>query len=277
MTRNELGKATVRAVRLAEPLTVDGRLDERVYQTTPAISDFIQQVPAEGAPASENTEAWVFFDGTNIYVSARCWDSAPPGKWTANEYRRDTNGLRQNDTFGVSFDTFFDRQNGFVLYTNPLGARADYDVNAETANFDWNPVWESRTARFEGGWTVEIQVPFKSLRYRSGDGQVWGMQLRRVVRRKNEYAYLNPVPPSSAGPYGLTRVSYAASLVGLELPPAGRNVELKPYGISRLTTDRTKTPALSNDLASDVGIDAKYSVTSNLTADFTYNTDFAQV
>ena len=112
---------TVRAINLTEPLSLDGRLDEEVYRTVAGATDFIQQVPREGSPATERTEAWVIFDADTIYVSGRCWDSAPPDKWVANELRRDTNQLRQNDTFGVIFDTFHDRRNGFLFYTNPLG------------------------------------------------------------------------------------------------------------------------------------------------------------
>src|SRR5262249_44688946 len=154
-----------------------------------------------------------------------------------------------------SFDTFFDHRNGFVFYTNPLGARVDYAVIDEATNFDWNPVWDSRPGRFDGGWTVEVQIPFKSLRYKSGAGQLWGLQLRRVVRRKNEWSYLSAVPQSAAGPAALTRVSYGATLTGLELPDASRNIEVKPYAISRVTTDRNQMPALVNDAAGDVGGD----------------------
>ena len=276
-SRDSEGRVTVRAVRLTEPLVIDGSLDESIYQTLPPITELFQQVPDEGSPATEKTEIWVTFDAANIYVTARCWDSAPPDEWVANDYRRDSFQMKQNDTFGVSFDTFFDRRNGFVFYTNPLGARVDYAVIDEGTNFDWNPVWDARPGRFEGGWTVEMQIPFKSLRYKSGAGQLWGIQLRRVVRRKNEWSYIARVPQSAAGPSALTRVSYAATLTGLELPDSSRNVELKPYVISRIATDHIKTPALINDTDADVGGDVKYSVTANLTADFTYNTDFAQV
>ena len=163
------GRATVRAVRITEPLKIDGRLDEGVYQTVPAITDFIQNVPTEGAISTERTEAWILYDDTNIYIVGRCWDSAPPDKWVANELRRDTNQLRQNDHFGALLDTFHDRRNGFFFYVNPLGARADTAVTDEgNNNSDWNPVWEARTARFEGGWTAELAIPFKSLRYVSG-------------------------------------------------------------------------------------------------------------
>ena len=106
---------------------------------------------------------------------------------------------------------------------------------------------------------------------------MWGVQLRRSVRRKNEWAYLTPVPQSLAGPQALNRVSAGGTLVGLDLPEAGKNIELKPYGVARVTTDRLKTPPVANDLGGDVGGDMKYGITPNLTADFTVNTDFAQV
>ena len=277
LSRDETGRVIVRAVRLGEPLHMDGRLDEDVYRTVPPITDLFQQVPHEGAPVTEKTEAWVMFDAENIYIAARCWDTAPPDKWVANDYRRDSFEMKQNDTFGLSLDTFNDQRNGFIFYTNPLGARVDYAVIDDSTNFDWNPVWDAKPGRFDGGWTVEIQIPFKSLRYKSGQGQLWGIQLRRVIRRKNEWAYLAHVPQTFTGPNGLTRVAYTALLMGLELPEANKNVELKPYGLARSTTDLTKTPNVVNDPHGDIGIDAKYGLTANMTADFTYNTDFAQV
>jgi len=278
LARDAAGKVTVRAIKLKQPLKVDGRLDEDVYHEYQPFGGFVQVVPNYGATQSERTDIWITYDTENIYVTCRCWDSEPPEKWIANELRRDTNQLRQNDHIGVMFDTFYDRRSGFLFYTNPLGARADYSVVDEGGpNTDWNPVWESKTGRFDGGWTVEMAIPFKSLRYRSGADQVWGIQLRRSVRRKNEWAYLTPVPQNLAGPQAFNRISAGGTLVGLDLPAAGKNLELKPYATSRLTTDRTVVPPLHNDLTGDLGGDVKYGVTANLTADFTYNTDFAQV
>ena len=166
MTRDEQGRATVRAVRLAEGIDLDDVLDGAVYGAVPAISGFIQLTPDVGAAATERTEAWILFDEINVYVSARVWDSAPESQWVANEMRRDTSQLRQNDTFAVLFDTFYDRRNGVHFYTNPLGARADQQfTNEGNPNSDWNPVWDVRTGRFDGGWTVEMEIPFKTLRY----------------------------------------------------------------------------------------------------------------
>jgi len=278
IVRGENGRVVVRASRLAVPLTMDGVLDEPVYAEVKSISDFIQTVPNEGAPATERTEAWITYDDNNFYLSCRCWDSAPPEEWTANELRRDTAQLRQNDMFGALLDTFHDRRNGFNFYTNPLGARADQVVTNEgNPNADWNPVWFVRTGRFDGGWTVEMAIPFKSIRYVSGTDQEWGLQIRRSIRRKNEWTHLTFVPAATGGVTSIFRASAAATLVGLDLPPAAKNVELKPYGISKLTTDKLRTPQLVNDLDATAGLDAKYGINANMTADLTINTDFAQV
>ena len=281
IARDEEGRATVRAVRVEEPIVLDGRLDESIYDATLPLSGFIQQVPNEGAPASEQTEAWLLFDDTNIYLAARCYDSAPPDEWIANDMRRDTAQLRQNDTLAIILDTYYDRRNGVAFYTNPLAARADFAITNEgNPNSDWNPVWDVRTGRFEGGWTVEMEIPFKSLRYRPGVNQVWGFQLRRVIRRKNEGSYLTPLPIEAArggAIRGIFRVSDAATLVGLEVPQGNRNIEIKPYGIGGITTDLTADPIRENRGDGAAGVDVKLGLTQNLTADFTYNTDFAQV
>lgn len=278
ITRDAQGQATVRAIKLNKPLTLDGVLDEDVYKTELPFDGLIQVAPNAGAPATERSDIWITYDDHNIYLSCKCYDASPASDWVVNELRRDTNGLRNNEHIGVLFDTFFDRRSGFAFYTNPLGARADYSVVDEGgSNTDWNPVWTSKTGRFDGGWTVEMAIPLKSLRYRAGKNQTWGMQVRRSVRHKNEWDYLTAVPRILAGPQALNRVSAAGTLVGLDLPDAGKNIEIKPYGVSRATTDRVRAPNDGNVVTGEVGGDVKYAVTPNLTADLTVNTDFAQV
>ena len=138
-------------------------------------------------------------------------------------------------------------------------------------------MWDVRTGRFEGGWTVEMRIPFKSLRYRPGSEQVWGLQMRRAIRRKNEWAYLTLIPraASGGGPAGSFRVSRAGTLVGLQAPPSSRVIEVKPYGISGLTTNVTTGPALRNDFTSDAALDLKIWITDNPTSDFPFHTSFA--
>src|SRR5687767_3581914 len=279
MARDEAtGKSTIRAIKLLQPLTFDGKLDDSVYEQTPGFGGMLQVAPRYGQASTERTDIWLMFDDDNIYVAARLHDSAPPDRWIANELRRDTSQMRNNDHFGVGFDTFYDRRSGFMFYANPLGGFADYSVIDEgQPNTDWNPVWDVRTGRFDGGWTVEMQIPFKSLRYRSGSDQVWGVQFRRSLRHKNEWTYWTPVPQNMAGPMALNRVSNYGTVVGLDLPPAGRNIEIKPYALGKMSTDRLALPPTSNDRDGDVGGDLKYGLTANLTADLTVNTDFAQV
>ncbi len=279
MARDEATlKSTIRAIKLAEPLQFDGRLDDSIYERYPGFGGMLQAAPQYNQPSTERTEIWVLYDGDNIYVAARCYDNAPPERWIANELRRDTNQMRNNDHFGVGFDTFYDRRSGFMFYANPLGGFSDYSIIDEGApNTDWNPVWDVRTGRFDGGWTLEMKFPFKSLRYTSGPGQVWGIQFRRSIRHKNEWTYWTPVPQNMAGPQALNRVSSYGTVVGLDLPPAGRNLELKPYALGKMTTDRITNPPTRNDNDGDIGGDLKYGVTANLTADLTVNTDFAQV
>lgn len=114
-TRDAEGGTTVRAVRLTAPLNFDGKLDEAVYTDVPPITGLIQVLPDAGQPATEETEAWVMFDDDNVYVSARLWLKDMDRTLIANEMRRDK--ARQNDDFGVAFDTFYDRQTGYLFYT----------------------------------------------------------------------------------------------------------------------------------------------------------------
>ena len=277
ITRTDDGAVTVRAVRIPNGLTLDGRLDEPYYDEVPSFSGFIQLDPVEGAPATEKTEVWIFFDDTNLYVSALCWDSEPD-QIIANEMRRDSNNILQNQNFTVVLDTFNDRRNSVFFQTSPLGVQRDQAITDEGNSVDgnWNAVWDVRTQRFDQGWTAEFAIPFRSLRYESNPGQVWGLLLRRIIRRKNEWAFITPMP-AYLGNRAIFFVSMGARLVGIETPPSGLDLELKPYGIAGVRTDLEATPAFSNEIDHDVGLDAKYGLTNNLTLDLTYNTDFAQV
>ena len=126
-----------------------------------------------------------------MFVASKIWDSEGPDAPIANEMRRDSRQIIQNDSFGVFFDSFLHRRNAVAFCTNPLGALTDFQINSDgRPNRDWNPIWEVRTGCFEGGWTVEMAIPFRSLRYRSGPEQVWGIQLCRPVLRRNEWNHL---------------------------------------------------------------------------------------
>ena len=273
LTRDPDGGVVLRAIRIPGAIRVDGQLDEAVYEEHPAITDLVQQEPDFGAPVSQKTEAWVLYDEANIYVTCRCWETDPT-RIVANDMRRDSSNLNAHDHFAVQFDTFHDRRNGFMFYVTPAGALRDAQNTDSRADINWNGVWSGRVSRFDGGWTVEMAIPFKTLRY--GPQETWGIQLRRNMPGRNERAHLTLLNPAlSSG--AINRMADAATLVGLEPPRASRLFEVKPYAISRLTTDTVQSPAVRNDFDADAGVDVRYALTRSLTADFSYNTDFAQV
>ncbi|MGE3405063.1 MAG: DUF5916 domain-containing protein [Vicinamibacterales bacterium] len=278
MTRDELGRATVRAVRIAVPIRIDGRVDDQPYDDVPPMTDFIQMEPYEGQPATEKTDVWVFFDDRNIYVTARCYESHPE-RMIVNELRYDNANITQNDYVAFGFDTFYDRRNGYGFTVNPLAGRIDGQVTAEKQwNGDLNLIWQVQTSRFEGGWVMEAAVPFKSLRTSPVKGLPWGFQMLRYSKWKNEGSFLTRVSNARGGPGGgWMAVSQWTTLVGLEIPASGRVLEIKPYAITDLTSDRVATPRVDDRLGGKVGVDAKYTLTRNLAADLTWNTDFAQV
>jgi hypothetical protein len=275
ITRDVDGRATVRAVRIEQPLRIDGALDESLYRDVRSVSDFIQVEPDGGQAATERTETWVAFDEDFVYVSFKVWDRSMD-TLIATEMRRDsTSSWQGNDLVAFILDTFYDQRTAFTFTTNPLGGRSDGVANDRQYSSDWNPVWETRSGRFDGGWTVETAVPFKSLRYPSGSAQLWGFNAMRVKRARNEVSTLTKVPPAR-GQSGFQSAQFAATLVGLEAPRGGANLDLKPYAISSLTTDRVLRPR-DNDPEAEAGLDVKYAVTQGLVADLTINTDFAQV
>jgi hypothetical protein len=269
------GRATIRAVRIDGPLHIDGRLDEAAYASVTALSDFIQIEPEEGQPATQKTEVWLLFDRDHVYVSARCWE-AHPERMIEKEMRHDNTAVTQNEYFAFSLDTFHDRRNGVAFTIASTGGRLEGQVtNEKQYNVDWNPIWEASVGRFEGGWTVETAIPFKSLRYAPGIAQVWGFQALRNNRWKNESAFLTPVPAVKGTGGGLMMFSIAPTVVGLDAPSGSRNLEVKPYAVGELKSD--SLTGVSNDPNAEIGLDVKYGLTQNLTADLTYNTDFAQV
>ncbi len=274
VTRNAQGHAVLRTSRLPSSITFDGRLDEAFYTSMKGADGFIQQEPVEGGPASDRTEVWVFFDDKNIYVGARMWETHPDRRVTS-DMRRDASNMYNNDHIAVLFDTFDDRRNGFGLSVNAQGGIFDWQVTNEQPSNNWNGLFDVRTADFDGGWTAEFLIPFRSLRFKEGATR-WGINFRRMVRWRNELTFLSQVP-ISWGRRGLSKVSSVGTLVGLESPARLRNLDVKPYALGSTATNRRSTPPLSNHGAGEFGLDAKWGITQSIVTDFTYNTDFAQV
>src|SRR5687768_14674885 len=276
VTRDGSGQTIIRATRISRPPSVDGRLDDAVYREVPPIIGFIQQEPREGEPVTEPTQAWVMFDDDNIYIACRCSD-ARPETIESKDMRRDSTNQRFTDSFGVMLDTFHDKRNGYIFTITPSGGFTDALVTDERVfNPDWNTVWDNSAARTEDGWAAEMAIPFKSLRYAPGS-RTWGINIRRLIRTKNEYSFIVPMSRAWTSSTAMLHVAAAATLTGLEVPPATVNLEAKPYVLSSSRTDRLALPIVDNDFTGDAGIDVKYGIPKAMTGDFTYRTDFAQV
>ena len=222
------------AVRIDEPIVIDGRLDEPAWARAPVARDFIQQEPVEGALSDQRSEVRVLYDADALYIGGTLYDSDPRGG-IVNELKRDF-ATYDGDTVGVIFDTFNKQLDNTNFLTNPAGAQRDsqnYD-DGRQANADWDGVWWVKTARFDGGWTMEMKIPFKTLRFPKQEEQVWGMNLLRVIRRNNERAWWSPVPRQ----FRSFKPSYAGRLTGLRGIRPGLNLYVKPFftgSLSNLT------------------------------------------
>jgi hypothetical protein len=259
------------AVLVDEGPTVDGVLDDPVWEQSAPLADLQQRDPQEGAPASEHTTVRIAYTKEAIYFGFRCDDSQPT-EIIATERRRDQD-LTKDDSVAVLLDTFHDRRNAFLFRTNSLGTQFDALLTEEglDINVSWDEKWEVEATRTEEGWTAELMIPFKSLRM--GPKGEWGLEIERLIRRKNEAAYWN----TYSRDFKFEEVSQAGLLSGLEEASQGLRWRIKPYvlgGVEQFpnSTDQTVTHNLST-----IGLELlKFRPTPSLTLDVTVNTDFAQ-
>jgi hypothetical protein len=276
----------------AEGPTIDGRVNDAIWQSVKPYTTFTQQDPIEGAPASEKTEIRIIVGKGNVYVGIIAFDS-DPSKIIVSQSRRDAS-LNETDSIVMVFDTFNDNQNAFVFGTNPLGIEYDGQVAREgqtsgvslgggTAagtqrggisafNPNWDGDWSVKSQITERGWEAEMAIPLKTLRYSTGTDRTWGFNAMRNIRHKNEQVYLAPIPRG----FDIYRVSLAAKVSGLDLP-ARRDIKLIPYALGSANKDYARASDDQLDGNGDVGVDLKWGIRPNLTLDATYNTDFAQV
>ena len=193
------------------------------------MTGFVQAEPLQGQAASEATDVRVLFDDEAVYVGAWLTDANPSEIVTTSE-RRDS-FLGDQDSFQVVFDTFRDRQNGFVFGTNASGVQFDAQIRNQVTNASWDGSWEVRTRRTETGWTAEFRIPLRTLRY-GPSPQTWGMNFSRLIQRRRERVYWAPLPRQ----FELQRLSSAGELRGLTLKTP-RNLKVLPYVVG--SADRT--------------------------------------
>jgi hypothetical protein len=261
---------TVRAERARAPIVLDGVLDEASWRLATPATGFVQSEPRQGEPATEATEVRILFDDDTLYFGVTCFDVAPSGI-RARSLRVDFSPADE-DIFQIILDPFASSRDGFLFIINPYGARRDEQISNEgrESNVSWDAEWDVRTRRHEEGWTAEIRIPLKSLRYSRHQDRPWKVNFGRQIRRHNEVVHWAEIPRQ----LNVKQVSLAGELTGLEqgqLRP-GRNLLATPYLVlNRVGQGRR------GETDGDIGADLKYGLTPGLTLDATYNTDFSHV
>ncbi|HCY78058.1 MAG TPA: hypothetical protein DHV28_19295 [Ignavibacteriales bacterium] len=271
LAKNDSTQA-VTAYRIENPLVVDGLLNESVYLNAP-VTRFIQKDPDEGKPASEKSEVWVSYDDNNIYFSGRFFDSNPDSI-DATLMRRDN--VIESDWFWVYLDPYNDDRTGYFFAVNAGGSVCDGILfNDSWDDNSWDGIWEKKTTIDKNGWNVEIRIPFTQLRFKESDKMVWGININRDIKRRHEMSFYVMVPKKESG-----FVSKFADLVGLDGIKPKQRFEVLPYIVQKaqyLVHDSNDPFYKSNQYATSIGADLKFSLGSNLNVDATINPDFGQV
>ena len=266
---------SMRVGRTAEAPVMDGIVDDSAWAVADVASDFLQREPQEGLAASERTEVRILYDDENLYIGVIAYDRSPSSV-LASEMRRDALGSRfsgSDDTFSVVLDTFNDGRSAFLFTVNALGTRYDATIRNESQiNSDWDEAWEAAAQITARGWEAEMVIPLGILRFSSGMSD-WGVDFERQIRHKNEQVAWS----NYRRDFRFIAVSQAGDLRGFENLSVTQRFRLRPYFLGGATS-LFEDPGRTNDFNDQFGIDdLKIQVTSNLTADLTYNTDFAQV
>ena len=266
------GTKSVRVRKISATIKVDGKLDEPVWKTIPPITDFVQKEPDLGAPVSERTEVRIFYDDKNLYFGFWCFDREP--KKIIHRYGAH-DGRTNSDSVNILLDPFHDRRNGIFYSINSRGIQYDAllsDTGDSELGMDasWDGIWYSAASVEDWGWSVEVAIPFKSIRISRKRDQVWGLNLEREIVRKNETAAWQPVPRYDH----FMRPSKAGEMTGLENVHVGRNLELIPYFTVR-RRQSSWAPRLDG-FHGNAGLDARYGLSQNLTVNFTINPDFGE-
>lgn len=273
------------AVKATSNPVMDGDvLNDLAWNDVPAVTTFIQKTPDEGDNVSENTVVKVMYSDKIFFVSVVCYDSKP-NEIVISDTRRDS-PLNNSDSFSFIIDTFKDFQTGYLFGTNPAGIEYDAQITGGGEggsmmrrfsmgtgggfNVNWDAVWEVKSQRGDYGWSAEFAIPFKTLRYKEGKDQSWGINFERVIARNKEEAHWAPISRQ----FTMNRLVSAGTLTQMNVP-SSRNIKIMPYVLGQNNEKKEETSSKSND--GTFGLDGKISVGSSMSLDLTYNTDFAQV
>ena len=269
-------RPTVTAHLTDTPITVDGMLDEAIWQTVQPITEFVQRLPQDGGIPSEESEMRILYDNNHLYFGFTFFDSEPE-KVRATILNRG-GWLHRDDKLEIALDTYLDRRNAYLFELNPLGTQDDALITDENRpsqdEWAWDGVYISEGRVTDFGWVLEVAIPWNTLRFPNKDELTMGLAVKRYINRKNE----SVIWPHIGLEYSsdVYQVSQYANLTGLKNIKRGNDIKIKPFGIGGSQKQTFDDETTSNNMGNG-GVDIYYGLKSNLTLNLTYNTDFAQV
>ena len=251
---------------------MDGLLNELIWERAIPATDFIQQDPDLGQPATERTEVRFAFNRTALYMGVTCYD-AEPDNLKGNNMSRD-GSLAADDRFMWAFDPFLDGRSGYSFEMNPSGAMADSLLvqsfsAAGGAIRNWDGIWNAKVHKSDIGWTIEIEIPFRTLNF-DPNAPAWGANFQRTVRRKNEESLWTGWLRNQR----LIQMSNAGLLEGISDVSQGVGLDIQPYTTGSYID--AKGRGLGSNFEGDGGVDFNYNITPQLKGNLTINTDFAE-
>jgi len=272
---------TAHAVRVEHAPRLDGTIDDPLWREATPISEFLQREPFEGQSPTEKNEVRVLYTKSEVFFGVTCFDSAASGI-VATELRRDVS-QELDDYFEIIIDSAHDHRNAYVFQVNPLGTQRDALITEEQRTQNslgdgdpgWDGIWTSQARVSPSGWTLTVGIPFATLNFMQSRDVIWGINFKRFIRRKNE----EDLWSSWKRMFGSARISQAGELHGISDIGSGRLFIVKPYVLTgfshfpQAAMGTGLTPGLS--ALHTGGLDVKLGLRSNLVANFTVNTDFA--
>ncbi len=264
---------TTHVVSEQEAPEVDGLLDDAAWNETEWAGDFVEWRPDENTPPTFSTRFKIVYDAKNLYIGIQAFDKAPD----SIEKRLSRRDGFQGDIVEVNIDSYLDKRTGFSFSVSAAGVKGDEFISENGNNWDasWNPIWYTKTNIDGEGWTAELKIPFSQLRFGKSQEQVWGLQVQRILFRKDERSVWQRVPRDAPG-----WVSEFGELRGLIDIEPQRQLEIQPFTVVKLDTypkEEGNPFRDGSDTKLNGGVDAKIGITNNLTLDLTINPDFGQV
>jgi hypothetical protein len=269
-TKAHTDRPRVQAVARTGTIKLDGVLDDAIWATAQAATNFTQQDPDEGKPASEQTEVRFVYDDDALYIGARMHGE----KVRTRMVRRDQ--IREGDNLMFVFDTYHDHSGRTIFQVNPSGVKFDAGQASPSADASWDPVWDVATKIDDKGWTAEMRIPWAQLRFPKDSVQNWGVQIWRYIEHRNEtdmWSFWGK--KETGGP------QHFGHIENIHVSQKHGGLELLPYMVGRAAYQESLQPGSpfhdDSDFGWRAGGDIKALLTSTLTLDATINPDFGQV